>query len=136
MRWTNAAPAELPAQRYEYRSATPGATVSMSTIIGFDWPFQLANCSGGIDLVPDRFTFSPATLGRASVALKTHALFISVAARPYEGKNNKIAAQMNSFITSPSCDAILTALNLTKRAKAISVGRILRSHLRSENAGE
>ena len=82
MRWTNAAPADLPAQRYEYRSATPGATVSMSTMIGFDCPFQLASCSGGIDLVLDRFTCSPATLGRASVALKTHALFMSAAARP------------------------------------------------------
>jgi len=52
--------------------------------------------------VVDRFTCSPATLGSASVALKTHALFISVAAWPYEATNSKIEVQISSFTVVPT----------------------------------
>jgi hypothetical protein len=33
---------------YEYISPWPWATVSISTTIGFDWPFQFANWSAGM----------------------------------------------------------------------------------------
>jgi hypothetical protein len=36
MRWTNALPAGLLAQMYEYRSLALGASVSRSTMTGFD----------------------------------------------------------------------------------------------------
>ena len=99
MRWTNAVPVGLLAQMYEYRSTMPVATVSMSTMTGFDWPFQFASCWGGIDLVPDCLTFSPAIFGRASVAFTMHDLALSAAAQLNAGMNSaRIAPLMTVFI--------------------------------------
>ena len=84
---------------YEYRSTMPVATVSMSTMTGFDWPFQFASCWGGIDLVPDCLTFSPAIFGRASVAFTMHDLALSAAAQLNAGMNSaRIALLMTVFI--------------------------------------
>jgi len=57
-------------------------------------------------LAPAFLTFNPGTLGRASVAFSTHDL-TSVDAHPHESTYSTIAAQMNSFVTSPP---ILTQL--------------------------
>src|SRR5262245_40839648 len=97
MRWTNAVPEGLLAQTYVYRSTTSVANVSMSTISGFDLPFQFASCSGGIGLVPDHLTFSPAIFGRALVAFTMHDALS--AAKLDAGINNaRIAPLMTVFI--------------------------------------
>jgi len=66
-------------------------------------------------LAPAFLTFNPGTLGRASVAFSTHDL-TSVAAHPHEGTYSTIAAQMNSFVTSPPILTQRRPLNRNPRA--------------------
>ena len=77
-------------------------------MIGFDWPFQFANCSGGIGLVPDFFTCSPAIFGRASVAFTMQGLTASAAAQLNAGTseiNNELIRDCANAETARSMSA-------------------------------
>jgi hypothetical protein len=88
----------------------------VSTMIGFDWPFQLASCSGGIGRVPDFLTCNPGTLGRASVAFSTHDLAVSAAAQPIWATRVALSKR-SGMSTAPRAQAVprlFTDLALTR----------------------